>query len=457
MTKKIGLITLVLLLLTTSLFATDLDSLIANTLEKSNAVTSAKTTLESNKLAVEKILAEDNLSYSVSTGDVTYGDTDSSTTSNYSVNPNFTIYLNDDKSTTIDTDLSLDVTDGVVDTTLSSSISATFDFNEEDASTEMEAQRNLVEAMYQYNMALLNVKGQIYKYINQELSYEKTLAEAQNQLIIDQEDYDQNIELGNYISTDLEAVKQLATINYDKNKINQTTTYLEVIKEQFKNYTGFTYPDLDKLEEIDLKIDVNKTNTPIDIAKQQVAIDEEKYRIIKEDTNSIKTSGGLSSNIEDTLTLDGSAKYTKGNWSFTGEVEGSYDFAENSFTPYVTISGTYTSDSNTDEKEILIMSSANEVEQSKLDYQNELSDHSLECLSLQYDVQSSNLELEQSKLDNEVDSQNLENQQLLFDNGLITKTKLTAAQNTFDLNQIEAEILKISRFIIQNDIYKEFL
>jgi hypothetical protein len=464
--KKQKIIGLLLLLIATPIFATSLDEVVNETLTNSATVESAKNTLLSNQLTAQLLLVEDNPSFSISTGTLSWGDngSESDYESDYSLSPNLTIYLNDDNDTSISAKSEFSIDDGeITGQKLSAAIESTIDLNDEDISDDLTAEMNLYEATYLYNNSLLTVKSQVYTYIKNVLTYEKNLVEANNTLSVYQDDYSNAIEIGTYSEEDVAAKLQLSKIESQKNLIEQYEKTVALTKQQFESYTGIEYSTFDNFEDIELSIDATKLNSPIKIADYQTQIYEEELRLLKQDTNEVALTGGVAYDEDDdttdptTTSINTEATYSVNNLSFTGGTKGTWNMSTGSFTPYVTAIVTYTSDSTTAEDELEIQSMANKVQSSKLDYQEELSDHTLNVFSLQNDIQLSNLELQQFNFDKSVNLMNLENQQLLFDNGLLTSTDLDEAKMDVQVDLLEEQILKLERLILQTDIDKEFL
>lgn len=210
-------------------------------------------------------------------------------------------------------------------------------------------------------------------------------------------------------------------------------------------------------------MDSSKLNSLITIADYQTQIYQEELRVLKEDTNEVELNGGIASNTyddssyTDEYSINGDATYSVNNFSFSGGVKGSWAYDTGDFTPYVLVNLTYTSDSTSTEDALEIQSKANDVQSSKLDYQEAISDHTLNIFSLQNDIQISNLELQQQNFDTQVNLQNLNSQQTLFDNGLITEDELQDAKDECQLDILEEQILKLDRLILQNNIDKEFI
>jgi outer membrane protein TolC len=249
----------------------------------------------------------------------------------------------------------------------------------------------------------------------------------------------------------------MAKITSEKNIISIKAQAIELLKEQFQSYSGITYDTLDEFTNVDLTIDMSALNTTIEIAKAQTDVYKEDLRLLEEDTNELSTAGGISSDIGDNFTASADATYSFSNYSFSSGLKGTYDYSTKDFSPYVTVSATYTSDSNTISNSLEILAAENLVQQSNLDYQDALTDHSLSVFSLQNDIQESNLELQQFEIEKSVNTQSLANTQMLYDSGFATDTELTKAKNLCDLDTINEQIIKLDRLIIQNNIDKEFL
>ncbi len=464
--KRHTIIGLLILLISTPIFATSIDDVVNEALNNSTTVASAKNTLLSNQLTAQLLLVENDTSFSISTGDLTWGKDGSETSyqSDYSFSPNLTINLNDDNETSIGAMTYFNIEDGkITGEKLSATISSTIDLNNEDLSDDLTSEMNLYNATYLYNNSLLTVQGQIYSYIKNILTYEKNLLEATNSLTNYQTDYANAITIGTYSEGDVDEQLQKSKILAQKNLVEQYEKNVDLTKQQFKSYTGIAYTPLNTLDDIELSIDATLLNSPIQIADYQTKIYEENLKILKQDTNEIAWNGGTAANKDTdasdptTLSINGDATYSVNNLSFSGGAKGTWGLSTGNFTPYVTVNITYTSDSATSEDELKIQSMSNKVQSSSLDYQEELSDHTFNVFSLQNDIQISNWELQQFLFDKSINLINLDNKQILFDNGLLTNTDLETAKKEIQIDVFEEQILKLDRLILQNNINKEFL
>lgn len=464
--KRPTIIGLLIFLIITPIFATSLDEVVNNALSNSTTVESAKNTLLSNQLTAQLLLVEDNPSFSISTGDLTWGvngyDTDYQL--NYSFSPNLTVYLNDDNETSISAMTYFNIEDGVITgEKLSATITSTIDLNEDNLSDDLTSDMNLYNATYLYNNLLLTVQGQIYSYIKNILTYEKNLLEANNTLSNYQTDYENALTIGTYSNGDIAEQLQQSTIQSQNNLVEQYEKNIELTQQQFESYTGITYSQLDTFDDIKLSINASLFNSPLQVADYQTKIYEEKLKILKQDTNEIAFNGVTAVNKDTnttdptTVSINGDVIYSINNLSFSGGAKGTLNWDSGNFTPYVIASITYTSDSTTSEDDLEIQAMVNKVQSSKLYYQEELSEHALNVFSFQNDIQLSNLELQQFSFEKSLNLMNLENQKILFDNGLLTNADLENAKKEVQIDVVEEQIFRLDRLILQNNINKEFL
>lgn len=464
--KRHTIMGLLILLISTPMFATTLDDVVNEALKNSTTIESAKNTLSSNQLTAQLLLVEDNASFSISSGDLTWGTdgVDTSYKSNYTLNPNLTIYLNDDNETSIKAMTHFNIEEGVITgENFSTAISSTIDLNDKDLSDDLNSEMNLYNATYIYNNSLLTVQGQIYSYIKNILAFEKNLLDAKSSLSIYQTDYENAIAIGTYSKGDVDEKMQLSKIQSQSNLVEQYEKNIKLTKQQFQSYTGIAYTQLDNFDEIELSINANLLNSPIKVADCQTKIYEEELRILKQDTNKIALNGGGDSKIDSdnsdlaSVSINGDATYSVNNFSFSGGAKGTWEWETGNFTPYVSASITYTSDSTTSKDELQIQSMLNKIQSSSLNYLEKLSSHTLNVFSFQNDIQIANLELQQLTFDKNVNLMNLDNQQILYNNGLLTKTNLEESNIKVQIDLLEEEILKLDRIILQNNIDKEFL
>lgn len=443
--------------LCTPLFASSLSDIVDKALDQSNAVASAQATLVANQIAVKELLVDDDPSYSISSGDVTFGNADGDTT-DYSFDPSFTYNLNDDNDTSFNLISDMVIDDGEWEgSKVSFSAQTTFDFNPDDTSDDIQAALNLKEAEYQYNKALLTVKGQVLSYISTILSYSESLLDAQNTLRLYQEAYDNALATGAYVAEDTQAVTQMAQIKAEENIVNNYMRNINLTKQQFLSYTGFEYPEEIEAEDIELGIQAENSNSLIQIARYQTQVYEEDLRVLQQEDNQLTTEAGVASNIDADMSISGALAYEVNNLSVSGGLKTTYDWDDDTLYPAVTVGFTYTTDSTSTADDLEILSYKNKVQSSNLDYQDEVSDHATNIFSLQAEMQSSNLEKQQLELDTNANLLNLANKQALYDAGLLTESDLKDAQNACDLNVIQQKELQVNRLIIQNDIDKEFL
>jgi outer membrane protein TolC len=319
--------------LCTPLFASSLSDIVDKALDQSNAVASAQATLVANQIAVKELLVDDDPSYSISSGDVTFGNADGDTT-DYSFDPSFTYNPNDDNDTSFNLISDMVIDDGEWEgSKVSFSAQTTFDFNPDDTSDDIQAALNLKEAEYQYNKALLTVKGQVLSYISTILSYSESLLDAQNTLRLYQEAYDNALATGAYVAEDTQAVTQMAQIKAEENIVNNYMRNINLTKQQFLSYTGFEYPEEIEAEDIELEIQAENSNSLIQIARYQTQVYEEELRVLQQEDNQLTTEAGVASNIDADMSISGALAYEVNNLSVSGGLKTTYDWDDDTLYP----------------------------------------------------------------------------------------------------------------------------
>ena len=458
--KKNIILSIIIIMVCSTLYATDYNEIIQKAKSESKSVQNAELSYLNSKLTLEKSELEDELQITVSGN--------AQVSPDLTVAPTVKIVLPNDGSTTITATVpsSLNYDDKKI---YSFSPTVTVDHNvdlsgfDEDVLTALSNSRTALNNEYTYQYALLSFENKCISTIKTIVNLEKNI-ENQSYLIEKSEkSIKEKLALGQ-ISTSSITYKQLINqLELSKNTLKAYEKQYEIAKSQYKEATNLDWDGLSNLPSPDLTLSLLPTgNTKVILA----TIDEE---IAKENINSknaalnpqnVKVSGGVESanskNIlseKNSLTATAGATYSQGNWSVGASLSSSYDFNKNSFdTPSVTVSGSWSNKTTKRSDEIELQKLQNSLVSASNSASEEYTSYLQSYNALQLEVLQYEFNVTQTNANSEYLKANLENVKALYDAGLATKQELEDAEFNVKLDEYTQTVLVLDGLTLSNKI-----
>ena len=458
--KKNIILSIIIIMVCSTLYATDYNEIIQKAKSESKSVQNAELSYLNSKLTLEKSELEDELQITVSGN--------AQVSPDLTVAPTVKIVLPNDGSTTITATVpsSLNYDDTKI---YSFSPKVTVDHNfdlsgfDEDVLTALSNSRTALNNEYTYQYALLSFENTCISTIKTIVNLEKNI-ENQSYLIEKSEkSIKEKLALGQITTSSITYKQLINQLELSKNTLKAYEKQYEIAKSQYKEATNLDWDGLSNLPSPDLTLSLLPTgNTKVILA----TIDEE---IAKENINSknaalnpqnVKVSGGVeSANLKNSLgeknslTATAGATYSQGNWSVGASLSSSYDFNQNSFdTPSVKVSGSWSNKTTkrSDEIELQklqnsLVSASNSASEEYTSYLQSYNALQLEVLQYEFNVTQTNANTEYLKA-------NLENVKALYDAGLATKQELEDAEFNVKLDEYTQTVLVLDGLTLSNKI-----
>lgn len=458
--KKNIILSIIIIMVCSTLYATDYNEIIQKAKSESKSVQNAELSYLNSKLTLEKSELEDELQITVSGN--------AQVSPDLTVAPTVKIVLPNDGSTTITATVpsSLNYDDTKI---YSFSPKVTVDHNfdlsgfDEDVLTALSNSRTALNNEYTYQYALLSFENTCISTIKTIVNLEKNI-ENQSYLIEKSEkSIKEKLALGQITTSSITYKQLINQLELSKNTLKAYEKQYEIAKSQYKEATNLDWDGLSNLPSPDLTLSLLPTgNTKVIVA----TIDEE---IAKENINSknaslnpqnVKVSGGVESanskNIlseKNSLTASAGATYSQGNWSVGASLSSSYDFNKNSFdTPSVTVSGSWSNKTTKRSDEIELQKLQNSLVSASNSASEEYTSYLQSYNALQLEVLQYEFNVTQTKANTEYLKANLENVKALYDAGLATKQELEDADFNVKLDEYTQTVLVLDGLTLSNKI-----
>ena len=458
--KKNIILSIIIIMVCSNLYATDYNEIIQKAKSESKSVQNAELSYLNSKLTLEKSELEDELQITVSGN--------AQVSPDLTVAPTVKIVLPNDGSTTITATVpsSLNYDDTKI---YSFSPKVTVDHNfdlsgfDEDVLTALSNSRTALNNEYTYQYALLSFENTCISTIKTIVNLEKNI-ENQSYLIEKSEkSIKEKLALGQITTSSITYKQLINQLELSKNTLKAYEKQYEIAKSQYKEATNLDWDGLSNLPSPDLTLSLLPTgNTKVIVA----TIDEE---IAKENINSknaalnpqnVKVSGGVeSANLKNSLgeknslTATAGATYSQGNWSVGASLSSSYDFNKNSFdTPSVKVSGSWSNKTTKRSDEIELQKLQNSLVSASNSASEEYTSYLQSYNALQLEVLQYEFNVTQTKANTEYLKANLENVKALYDAGLATKQELEDAEFNVKLDEYTQTVLVLDGLTLSNKI-----
>lgn len=475
--KRIVSLLIMALLLASSLFAENLDSIITKAKQNSSTIQLLNLSKRNSDLSLELSDLESTLGISVS-GDVTYLERDYGTILVSDIVPSIVaspvvnlIFPNDGN-----TSISFSATN--ISRTLGSKdyfsanptigASHTFRFGDTgDTLDDLKLSKQRVEIEQAYQKRILDFESSIYTKIAEILNLEMTLLDNEKDLYV-QRTKVENAQKLRSSSEDSVAFKSLTLeLSRLENVKASNLQKLAMAQKQYEQLTGLKWDGVENIKEADLNFlplptgdsSVLLASLDLEIAKENLALNNRlQTRTSKGLTVPSLTVGGeggltYSKRASETLSysLKGGASYAANNFSTGAEVSLNISNA-GKVTPTLTLSGSWSNNQSLASDKITIQSLENSVTIAQFDYQEALLDYQIRVNQLENDILSYRLDIERYKESVALRNQSLVQIKEAFEKGLVTQTDVDKALLDVELIKYETKINALQALIIENKI-----
>lgn len=469
------IILLLILILPFSLFATDYSEIMAKAKESSRTLENAEITYQNSLLDNEKASRSEDVRYSViaeatpintSFDNMENGSTEVSKLSASIVIPSSSSVATNEgmsNATTITVSSPLSAGyDGAFSISPSVSASHTFDLSSSEGKYKKTLQdsQNTLAIEQTYKNALLSFEKSIISQMKSLLSAEKSIRTSENALESAKKSMEDIKTLGTYSEGSVNWRKAELDVKKAENSLSALYEQYENAKEQFYTATGLIWSGLENIPEPNLElVSLESGNTDVRLSY----IDSELARLEAEGSaaSTLSVSGSLGASyknskakagdkipVQNTVTGSAGVSYSGGNWSIGADVTltATKDF---SYTPQLTISGSWSSLSTSD---ITEKTEANNAIKASNNYIDSLTNYTIEGMSLAQKINAFNLDYALLKEDLEYQRQSYELTKESHDAGLASESELESAALALENAEADVEIKKLEGLELEYDI-----
>lgn len=467
------IILLLILILPFSLFATDYSEIMAKAKESSRTLENAEITYQNSLLDNEKASRSEDVRYSViaeatpintSFDNMENGSMEVSNLSASIVIPSSSSVATNEgvsNATTITVSSPLSAGyDGAFSISPSVSASHTFDLSSSEGKYKKTLQdsQNTLAIEQTYKNALLSFEKSIISQMKSILSAEKSIRTSENTLESAKKSMEDIKTLGTYSEGSVNWRKAELDVKKAENSLSALYEQYENAKEQFYTATGLIWSGLENIPEPNLElVSLESGNTDVRLSY----IDSELARLEAEGSaaSTLSVSGSLGASyknskakagdkVQNTVTGSAGVSYSGGNWSIGADVTltATKDF---SYTPQLTISGSWSSLSTSD---ITEKTEANNAIKASNNYIDSLTNYTIEGMSLAQKINAFNLDYALLKEDLEYQRQSYELTKESYDAGLASESELESAALALENAEADVEIKKLEGLELEYDI-----
>ena len=343
---------------------------------------------------------------------------------------------------------------------------------EQDILDDLNDAKNHLVTESTYAKAVLSFESLVISYMKQFIAIEKQIFIAEKNLD------DKTTVMDNYLKlrtatedslTYQKAVLDVQKARMDLDSLNQQKSLL---KTQYKTVTGLDWDGLTDIPDpvLDL-VPLAEGNTSVLVSSLSAQIADETVKKEESALNpqSLRLTGTLGVDVNNKLRgtrnpVNGTVSYTENmatgtvgltyvgsNWSIGGtfgaSANGSFDIK-----PKLTIAGSWTSDSNSDEDNDKLQTLRNNALISRNTYSNDLLAYNNEALQYSTEISSYMFQVEQLKSNMDYYAKLLEFEKESFDKGLSSQSDLDNAQYNYDLLKYDEATTKLDGLDLENRI-----
>lgn len=232
----------------------------------------------------------------------------------------------------------------------------------------------------------------------------------------------------------------------------------ELLKSFVTNY-GIPYQTPDSVRDADLTLDgLEKGNTSVLLAEMNLEIAQQTLDAATGSTTKLQLGANASAPM--TLTngkdfnavINGSVSGTVTGANYSVGARAGASYRSDEFSPYITVSGTWSNKKDSDTDEMTIRSLRNKVILAQIDYDGTLEEYRSDLASLKSSVSSHLSEVAQYDVSARYNRLILERKQEMYDNGLIAGRDLEDARLAVEKDEVQAMVYALNALVLESRI-----
>lgn len=320
---------------------------------------------------------------------------------------------------------------------------------------DLNNQITLLKANQTYENGVVDFKQNVYTYVKNILTNEKSKADIEKKITDQEKIINDSLKL-NQISKDSIAYKQYdLVLKTYQDSLETLETQHQALLENFKEYTGIDYKDVDDIRMPNLEINSSSDDSlSVQLAKLNVRIKQDTIdQVEREKTQSYinlttqvdkpyatYTNLTTYARANKDMALAAQATYGADNFTLNAGTNLDIDFGT-SVTPSFQVGGTWTNDTTTEIDIIDNKLNENALISAQLAQNATIQSVELTKLSLKSQVTNWNAQYKQLENNIQFNKDNLELKKQMLDLGLATKSEIDDIE--FDLSQLNYDKLTL--------------
>ena len=323
---------------------------------------------------------------------------------------------------------------------------------------------------YTYQSNLIQFENSILNQIQSLLNNEMSINETMKSIVIQEKGMSDALALKT-LSKDSVAYKDLEN---SMSRLESTLASLHnnqaLLESQYTLLTSLPWEGIPTIQEPSLAFEKNPNgNTTVALKALALDLAKEDLKLAKAalTNKTLKVSGGTDfysteyikvvGNVSSPVSINAiggnvGATFSAKNYSVGARVNGSYDLDSNSFTPTLTVNGSWNNNPTQLTEKLDIQKLENSAMLASISYNNALQEYLYSASSIQSQVAS--WQLEHALLESTIsyNKKALEQQEALFEKGLTTKSSVDNARFAVGQDEYEKALTLLKGLVLENSI-----
>ena len=234
---------------------------------------------------------------------------------------------------------------------------------------------------------------------------------------------------------------------------------LSDLLKSFKTNYGIEYERPDSVRDADLTVEEREGgNTSVVLAEMNLQIAQQTLDAATGSTTKLQLGANASAPM--TLTngtdlntvINGSVSGTITGTNYTVGARAGASYRQEEFSPYITVTGTWSNKKNSETDALTIQSLRNKLILAQIDYDDALEAYRSDLASLRSSVSSHLSDIAQSEVGARYNRLILERKQEMYDNGLITGRDLEDARLAVEKDEVQAMVYALNALVLESRI-----
>ena len=325
-----------------------------------------------------------------------------------------------------------------------------------------------VLALSTYDSSKLNFTTSLYSQIDSLLENEKSIKQTEKDLADLQTSLQQNLSLKLIRSDSLAYQAQEQAIKVKEATLANLQSTRELLLRQFSLLAGFAWEGVEAIPEPNLSFTSNPMGNSsvllkslaLDLAKEELALKKAEFTnkslVLNGRVKTTQTSGivpaGAGLERTNSMSVQASAAIDAKQFSLSGGVNGTYNFDTGSFSPSLSVSGSWNNNKTLASDALTLQKLENEVLIAELAYQTALNEYLQNAATLESNIAAWKMTHALHRQSMDYNLALLKQQQTLFEKGLATKADVDDAAFNVEIDAYTLSSILLDGLKLENQI-----